>query len=78
MTMVRVKVSGYIMVPSYETDDILAQEQAADQVEDMLSDFELENAEVCDTEIVSYTQEPTADEDALYEERRNRHWRDMA
>lgn len=69
MTMVKVKVCGYIMVPSYENDDILAQEDAADQVEAMLDGLALENAEVENTEIIYSSEDTHHNEDALYEER---------
>ena len=78
MTMVRVKVSGYITVPSYEADDILAQEDAANQVESMLEDLELQSAEVEDTEIIGSDATSLSDEDALYEERRDMSWGDAA
>lgn len=78
MTMVRVKVSGYVMVPSYEDDDELAQEDAAKQVEATLDDFDLEDAEVEETEIISSERNTECNEDSLYDERRNAIWGDAA
>lgn len=78
MTMVRVKVSGYVMVPSYEDDDFLAQEDAAKQVEATLDDYELEDAEVEETEIISSERNTECNEDFLYNERRDTVWGDAA